>query len=240
MNFLKGVLVLACLFFLQACNYKNLKSQDDAPNTQQSVSAADFAFVMQEVLGPKCLQCHSGSSSFGVLETYPQVFAYKNMIKSYVATDFMPFRRAPLTASEKQILNSWIDAGAPEFITASSTPAPPVRVGPPQPEPSPVRSEPGPIPPVEEPSPIEPVEPAKDWLTVKTLVIDPACLRCHSAPRNRGDTNLETYQNTLKKLARVKDEIETDSMPLGGTLTAEQKKLILDWIQDGAPEFAAK
>lgn len=82
-----------------------------------------------------------------------------------------------------------------------------------------------------------PEEPAKDWLTVKTLVFDPACIRCHSAPVNRAGVNVETYQNVVKNLNRIDAAIKSGFMPLGGSLTALQKKLILEWIEAGAPEF---
>jgi uncharacterized membrane protein len=224
MNFLKGLLI-TCLIFLQACHYKILKdTQVEPTNGSQAAAQIDFAFVMQEVIGPKCLECHSSGSGLLNLETYASVAANKDLIKDAIADDYMPKRRAPLTPAQKQILNSWIDAGAPETVSIDPAPKP-------QPEPLPEE----PVPPTPVPTP---VEPNKDWLTVKTLVIDPACLRCHSSPANRGNINLETYQNTLADISLVQQAIENGSMPARGTLTPEQKKLILDWIQIGAPEFA--
>lgn len=222
MKFLKG-LVIICLLVLQACQYKNSKEGEVSPgqgNAGQGDAVNDFAFVKKEVIEPRCLECHSSSGTLIVLETYAQVFVKRAAIRNAVLTDSMPKNRSPLTANQKQILISWIDAGAPETIVAKPEPPP---------------SLPPPADPLPEP---DPVEPAKDWLTVRTLVLEPACFRCHSAPTNRAGVNVETYQNVIANLNRIEQAIQDGSMPLRGSLSAEQKKLILDWIQDGAPEFA--
>lgn len=230
MNFLKGLLIL-CLLVLQACHYKNLKEEGDDNRTGLGIAPIDFAFVMKEVIQPRCLECHApgGSASFLPLQTYLQVSALGADIQATIADDSMPKNRAPLTANQKEILNSWINAGMPETISAIPVPTP-------TPTPTPSPADPDPLPP----------EPALDWLTVKTLVIDQSCMDCHAAPKNRGGVNLETYQNTFSHLSLVDEQIRSGSMPIGrnpttgekNKITDEQKKLILDWIRVGAPEFA--
>ena len=234
MNFLKGLLLI-CLILLQACHYKNLKGGNaDEDNAGLSAEQIDFAFVMKEVIGPKCLECHraGGMASFLPLENYPQVKANGADVKASIVDDYMPKNRTALTTAQKQILNSWIDAGMPETISAEPSPKP--EVPPVVSEPSPT---PTPAPPTEPPA--APLPPSRDWLTVRSLVLEPACLRCHSAPANRAGVNLETYQNTLSNIAAVDAAIRDGSMPIRGSLTQEQKDFILDWIQLGAPEFAA-
>lgn len=226
MKILKVLFVMGFLV-LQACHYKNLKNvENSGGNSGLATEVLDFAFVMKEVIGPKCLECHSspGGNAGGLnLETYTAVFTHRLAIQDTVADDYMPKRRTPLTARQKEILRAWIAADAPEHAKAvlpnpGGTPAP-------APSPTPVAE-------------VPPLPPARDWLTVRTLVIEPSCLRCHSAPANRGGINLETYQNVQSELALVDAVIRDGSMPIRSTLTPEQKELILDWIQAGAPEFA--
>lgn len=212
-----NVLLWSCLLVLQACHYKNLKvSNVGGDNAGLAAEAIDFSFVMKEVIGPKCLECHSGAggNAGGLnLETYASVFASRAAVLDSVSDDYMPKRRAPLTARQKEILQLWIAANAPEHSKPGASEPPPPDVE-------------------------EPLSPSRDWLAVRTLVLEPACLRCHSAPANRGGVNLETYQNVVSNISAIDQVIRDGSMPIRSTLSAEQKELILEWIQKGAPEFA--
>jgi uncharacterized membrane protein len=247
MKNLKTLTMLSTLLALMACHYKIDKqgAEPSPQNGEQAVEAIDFAFVKSEVFQPRCLECHAagGSAEFIPLVTYNDVKANLSDIKADIADDSMPKNRAPLTARQKQIVNSWIDAGAPE-VAVQKPEAPTLPPTDPGAEPTPT---PEPTPqPTPQPTPEQPMPAALDWLSVKTLVIDQACLGCHSAPKNRGDVNLETHQNTLSSLTLVDEQIRGGTMPIGknpatgekNKLTDEQKKLILDWIQAGAPEFA--
>jgi uncharacterized membrane protein len=237
MKFLKSVIILWTLFALLGCHYKIMKeSGESAPNGELAAETLDFAVIKNEVIQPRCLECHSpgGAADFIPLVTYNDVKANLADIKADIADDSMPKNRAPLTARQKQLVNSWIDAGAPETVTANPVPKPEPPAGP---TPPPAETQPTPEP---------PAQVALDWLSVQTLVINKACMDCHAAPKNRGDVNLETYQNTFINLALVEQQIRGGTMPIGKDpvtgekrkLTDEQKKLILDWIQAGAPEFA--
>lgn len=225
MFFSKWTSLFIITFLLSACHYKINKESGVGLGDGGNVTAGQvsFATVMSEVIAPKCLECHSsaGGNRGGVnLETYAAVKAEVTAIRATIANDSMPLNRAPLTANQKALLNKWIDAGAPETVAATP---PPSDGG-------------APVEPAPEPEP--PAGPALDWLTVRTLVIEPKCLNCHSAPTNRGGVNLETYQNVLSNINDVDATIRDGSMPRRTTLSAEQKKLILDWIAVGAPEFA--
>jgi mono/diheme cytochrome c family protein len=85
----------------------------------------------------------------------------------------------------------------------------------------------------------EPIVPATTYEMVYQQVIQPSCLKCHSGSGS-GDVNLETYQNLLQLKDDVRSTIAKGTMPRRSKLTEEQKKLILDWIDAGAPEFGAK
>lgn len=78
---------------------------------------------------------------------------------------------------------------------------------------------------------------------VRSDVFEPVCFTCHSANgargQNKGDVNLETYQNTFS----VRDDIQTDiiagDMPKDSPpLSAYQRRLILAWLDAGANENA--
>ena len=73
-------------------------------------------------------------------------------------------------------------------------------------------------------------------------VLTAKCLNCHSAAGgNRGQLNLEGYQNIFNKRDLIRDEVAGHSMPKTPTtpLTAAQLDLIIRWIDFGAQEFAS-
>lgn len=61
-----------------------------------------------------------------------------------------------------------------------------------------------------------------------------SCTPCHG---NSGNVNLESYKKVQGALTDVKKEALTKkSMPPGAPLSADQQKLLSDWIAAGAPE----
>jgi uncharacterized membrane protein len=80
-----------------------------------------------------------------------------------------------------------------------------------------------------------------DYALVRTEVIEPMCINCHSnANGNSGGVNLESYQSVIQNLTTVEDEVKTDGMPASGPLlTPTEKNIILNWIKEGAPQFVA-
>ena len=237
---LTNLTLVLCLAIGLGCQYKYEKTPaggggdsgdvaGDGNNNSGSSVTPGFADVRSQILAPKCLECHSsaGGNRGGInLETYANAKRMGNALVSSVANDFMPLNRTPLTAAEKRLLTQWVQAGAPENPVAAS-PAPGPGQGP----------APAPAPDLD-PSNPEEMDPSLDWATVSGLVIEPSCVGCHSNPSNKGGVNLETYRNTLRDLEDVKEAVEKDEMPLRSSLTAQQKKLILDWIAAGAPEFS--
>lgn len=181
-----------------------------------------YQVIAASIMQPKCLECHSsaGGDDGGInLETYENIAANLGIIKSEVQSNSMPKNRPMLTAKEKEILFTWIDNGGPRNNTPTQTPI---------------------IPPVEPPVP--PTEPDVQFISyemVNTQVIAPRCLGCHSVEGgNRGDLNLETYENVVGSLSDVEESIISGSMPRPRSrpLTPEQKELILKWISRGAPQ----
>ena len=114
---------------------------------------------------------------------------------------------------------TWLDAGAPE--TGSDTNLPPL---PPVP----------PIPPEVMPDPDK-----IDYSVVNDRVVKPRCLTCHSVEGgNKGDVNLESYENIISNLDDIKDDVTKGTMPRpkNKPLTDIQKQIILIWIEKGAPQ----
>jgi len=79
-----------------------------------------------------------------------------------------------------------------------------------------------------------------DFEVVMQKVMAKNCLSCHSdAGGNRGQLNLETYQNVLQVVAEIKELVSDRSMPprRSTPLTDEQIRLLVEWMDAGAPEF---
>jgi uncharacterized membrane protein len=76
-----------------------------------------------------------------------------------------------------------------------------------------------------------------DFQTVKTKVIDAACIRCHSGAAPKGGVRLETYADVFSQAANVRLQVESGAMPPRPPgLSVEQKSLLFAWVDSGAPE----
>lgn len=79
--------------------------------------------------------------------------------------------------------------------------------------------------------------------SVKEQVLTARCLTCHavngSRGSNKGQINLESYQNVFELRDRIRDSVLDGSMPdQSPPLSAYEKKLLLAWLDAGASEFA--
>lgn len=76
-----------------------------------------------------------------------------------------------------------------------------------------------------------------DFATVKSKVLDAACVRCHSGANPRGGVRLETYQQVFEIRDSLRVQVETGAMPPRPPgLSPEQKALVLAWVDSGAPQ----
>lgn len=80
-----------------------------------------------------------------------------------------------------------------------------------------------------------------DYAIVRANVLEHHCFECHSNDGgNEGDVNMETYANTFNAINKIKNEVTAGKMPKRRPpLPPEAKQMLLDWINAGAPEFAA-
>ncbi len=77
-----------------------------------------------------------------------------------------------------------------------------------------------------------------DFASVQTAVIAPRCLGCHAdSTGNKGSTNLETYQNLRRLMARISFRaLDKMDMPPQSPLSPEEMQLLKSWLEQGAPE----
>jgi uncharacterized membrane protein len=78
----------------------------------------DYKMVNSEVIGPRCISCHSnqGGNRDGInLESYENVFNERTGIKNQVRNGSMP-TGSPLTSIQKQTILTWLNNGAPETV----------------------------------------------------------------------------------------------------------------------------
>jgi hypothetical protein len=63
------------------------------------------------------------------------------------------------------------------------------------------------------------------------------CLKCHSAPANKANVNLETYKAAKSFAGDIRSDVDDGSMPKGGPLVNAQDSAIIDaWVVGGMPE----
>ncbi len=250
---MKASLILIAILVFSGCNYNNSKGSN-AQNLQpvQKVTSPEqitFKMVNEAVIANACAKCHSaaGGNKGGVnLESYANVFKLAHEIRQEVAGATMP-PNGKLTEAQIKLITDWIDVGALEFGKIAGEvpvipPTPPstsqTPVVPPEP---PATSGTTPVEPPANPPANPPVVPPTEkinFATVLEKVIQTNCFKCHTAATgNKGDVNLETYENVFHWRAEIADEVSHNRMPTkrGTPLTPEQKQLILTWISEGAP-----
>ena len=227
---------------LAGCNYTVNKNPGGGGGggSPAAASALSFANVQSKVLGTSCMPCHASPRNAGGvnLEKYENVFASRQGIREAVASGAMP--PSGMTDDKKQLLISWIDAGAP-FDTAPGTEAP--KPGDPQPSPAPSAT------PTDDHGDDDHGGHHDDddddddhggrrggltWDNVNARVIQTSCKGCHSAPANRGGVNLETYEDVFAKRSSIRRAVAGGEMPPRG-MSGDKKDLLIAWIDAGAP-----
>ena len=63
-----------------------------------------------------------------------------------------------------------------------------------------------------------------------------SCVHCHSAAQAKDGVILDSYARVISLLPSVKSDIDIGKMPLGSSLTADQKALFDKWVSEGSPE----
>ncbi len=73
---------------------------------------------------------------------------------------------------------------------------------------------------------------------VNEILFVPACVRCHNVGNRQGGAALDTFQEVVAKIGRVRARIHdtVDPMPPDGPLSAMQLNALAVWIEAGMPE----
>ena len=80
---------------------------------------------------------------------------------------------------------------------------------------------------------VQPLGRSVTYAELKQKVLQPSCIGCHMTQ----NPPLETYPAAFKAGAAVRKAVfDEKSMPKQGELTAEQKQLLLAWLDGGMPE----
>jgi hypothetical protein len=212
-----------CLFLIvSGCSYREEKSRGTAQEPVRT-GTISFAKIEKEILRPNCLGCHSGSQSPQLL-TYAEVKENLQAIRREVLEKKTMPKRGPLAEAELALLQTWIENGAPEFVSETEGPA-------------------GPSPTPPNPTPNE--RPVVRWTDLQDRVIKPNCLTCHFKGNPGKLSNLEdkevlkTSIGSVHFLTVVSPRMPPPPMgaPVGAPnpnqLTREEKELISYWIVDG-------
>jgi len=209
-------LIIFTLMILVSCSASNDKSTlsfGDGTRTIETlpkVTLLSFAQIKSTILFPKCLECHSregGDAGNINLESLENVVANLEIIKSEISSGSMP----PKTRTK---LTDTEKFSLLKWINAG-----------------------GPLSGAVNP-PSTPTVEIISYEMVRSQVLEPRCISCHSDNGgNRGDINIETYENVLTITNSIESEIESGSMPPRiKALSPDQKTLILKWIALGAPK----
>lgn len=182
-----------------------------------------FARVNSMIFITYCTSCHSGLyPSGGVgLDTYSKVkAALPRFAGSVLGPDaYMP-PDAPLSLENQTLLQGWIDQGAPEFDVATPTPRP-------SPKPS---ASPSPSP---KPSPSPS---AATYTYLRSKIIVPRCLSCHSGGGASAGVALDTYTQVYNARNKILSTMQSGSMPKGSSkIPAADITSFQQWINAGAP-----
>lgn len=219
------LMIFAASFFV-GCNYSVTKEAPSDQNTNVILSAQDLSYakINEQIIKPKCLQCHSGRDEPN-LTTYQSLVDHSaDIIRESIDSSKMPKNNRKLTAIERQNLKAWFDAGVPQF---GKTP------------------EPLPSNPATEPAPMYSFDRPVLWETVKTQILDKSCNSCHFAGNKEGLSSYEDYAQTKATIGTIFYTVSINPvMPPGpedleegaenpNQLSRRDKDLLSAWITDG-------
>ncbi len=222
---------------LSGCNYEHSKGGSGGTLSQRQYDLGGYDQIREEILKPKCLECHAAKESPQLL-TYEAVVENIRAIETEVIKDGSMPPTGALSAELQSLLKSWIDAGMPREGKSD-----PGKVPDPTPsaEPSPVPSmEPSPVPSME-PEIVRPVT----FNFLKDNVLQGKCLKCHATGNRGGITPLDTFESTMSvdklilplTMGRVGDVVTdpADMMPpkKATQLNDREKLILLLWYNDG-------
>lgn len=212
-------------FIVSACgNFLKEKNPNNNQNVSQSlpVETLNFDKVRAQIFVPYCISCH--------LQYGDYKFVKKDLtgIQASINQNRMPKNAPPLSSELKQVLNSWIQAGAPEQDIAQVNPNP-------------------------SPSPQPPTDTlVATWDSIFENIMVPKCVVCHNPNGQAKWVDVSSRKGMSKTLlkhinfkkpedsyliARLQD-VEEPMPPLSSNLSmlnAQEVQVIIEWIENGLP-----
>lgn len=187
-------------FLISGCSYRHEKGDHTVfAYSQELLGKVNYQLINQKILIPKCLFCHGNSGGVN-LETYAAVYGYIDKIKDVtITTSSMP--KAPyssLNNEERQLLATWIKAGAPENAADGSQVEPLPRV--------------------------EPLVPT--FASIKKNILQNKCLVCHSAGNDGEDVSLDTPEDMINSPRDIVVPGDPDSSELVLSVLPTARKIM--------------
>lgn len=247
--------LVQCLFSCGIHQDKQAKNPQNSFNNAAEVSALlsnpqskiSYEQINRLILKDNCIRCHNPSNAKGdvSIASFAEVRASLSDIQySALTTQEMPPKN-PLSADLQNLLQMWIEQGAPEVVSADVVETP-------TPTASPV-SNASPTP-ASTPS-LAPILVAT-YASIREGVFVPKCLKCHSEGERAEDFPLDSYVAMMAVSANEKGEfmivsgdpsastlvkeIEAGKMPTKKSglppVTPEELNVIRQWILEGAKE----
>ena len=230
---LKFVLLLNCSFvlvlFYQNCSPMSTGNTGSGSGSSTSSSTASDTDINTQkamtILTTKCSSCHDNTMKSGgvdvlnISELLSSGVVVPNepslsLLFTQVQSGQMPPGKS-LSQAEIQSLFNWIQSG----VSATTTPVV--------------------TPPVTTPPAL-----AATFSSIKTNILTPKCIGCHSSSSASGGISFSTYASTMNTVVATNPNSSglytstatRKSMPKSGTLlTAAQTAIISQWIMAGAP-----
>jgi mono/diheme cytochrome c family protein len=122
-----AVLMALSLVLTPSCGAPITGSQQFEQSRQESfrrLSDPGFSALKEAVFGPSCVGCHAQYDSYSGVRREIESIAIA------VASGRMPKAGGPLSEDRKELLRSWIAAGAPEFSGQPPSPPEPIDLRP--------------------------------------------------------------------------------------------------------------
>lgn len=113
----RGTLLAIFFCLMSACGYVSGRSdsrESDGPVALGEV--LDFESVQSTIFAPRCVSCHSQYAD------YASVRREIDAIRSAVSSGRMPKAGGPLSAAQRELLESWIAGGARERADVPNAP----------------------------------------------------------------------------------------------------------------------
>ena len=231
-------LLFLCAFGLGGCGYwsrSNPQVEGFKPLTAEEKLSLSYEAI-KPVIEKRCGSCH-GTSGGVNLETYENVMKNLAAVKRTVlVTGEMPPRRQ-ITQRELQMLESWIEMGAPATKPDNPIPTPDPGTEP-TPEPQPTAT----------PAPDNPLEPTYE--SIREQILSKRCIGCHSETGKAKHIPLVTKSDLIDSpreivipgnpeesgivIALERQDDKRMPPPSKPPLTRKQIEVIKEWIADGA------